>query len=132
MITIREILSWVVHTVCGVCKVGQLVPQFESRRAPKTPKTPKPKADSQNAAARSRGASSGILCAALPPNCCVSATDSPLVMPGGFPSPSPTENRSAARTQMFPGESDEDSDMEVLAEILGEVKIAATVANGVA
>ena len=38
---------------CGVCKTGRLVPQFNVRRAP--PRTPKPKADSQNAAVRSRG-----------------------------------------------------------------------------
>ncbi|TFK82454.1 hypothetical protein K466DRAFT_500296 [Polyporus arcularius HHB13444] len=43
------------EVVCAVCKEGQLVPQFETRRT--APKTPKPKADSQNAAARSRGTS---------------------------------------------------------------------------
>ncbi|RPD58434.1 hypothetical protein L227DRAFT_505373 [Lentinus tigrinus ALCF2SS1-6] len=93
---------------CGVCKEGQLVPQFESRRAPKTPK---PKADSQNAAARSR--------------------DSPLHIPGAFPSPAtPAKSVVAAvaatRTRTFIELSDgEDSDVEFLANTLNTVHLSA-------
>nr|VWP02555.1 Oligopeptide transporter OPT-like protein [Ganoderma boninense] len=79
---------------CGVCKTGTLVPQFETRRAP--PRTPKPKADSQNAAARSR--------------------DSPITMPGAFPSPSPAKK---------PGPSEGNSDVEILAHTLKGVRIDA-------
>ncbi|KAI0719123.1 SprT-like family-domain-containing protein [Cerioporus squamosus] len=94
------------EVVCAVCKGGQLVPQFESRRA--APKTPKPKADSQNAAARSR--------------------DSPLHIPGAFPSPAaPTKGSTTvagARTRAFIELSDgEDSDVELLADTLKTVQL---------
>ncbi|KAI0757413.1 SprT-like family-domain-containing protein [Daedaleopsis nitida] len=106
--------------VCGVCKTGQLVPQFESRRAP--PRTPRSKAaaDSQNAAARSR--------------------DSPLHMPGAFPSPvvgSPLKWCAATRARATRGacsddeiggeddDADGDSDVEFLARGLKTVHISA-------
>ncbi|KAI1786310.1 SprT-like family-domain-containing protein [Ganoderma leucocontextum] len=93
---------------CGVCKTGILVPQFETRRAP--PRTPKPKADSQNAAVRSR--------------------DSPIVMPGAFPSLSPAKKAGA---KIHPGQhgdrasieisGDGDSDVEILAHTFKSVRI---------
>ncbi|KAM5531516.1 hypothetical protein V8D89_014841 [Ganoderma adspersum] len=91
---------------CGVCKTGTLVPQFETRRAP--PRTPKPKADSQNAAARSR--------------------DSPITMPGAFPSPSSTKK---AGTKTHPNQSIDlpgngDSDVEILAHTFKGVRIGDT------
>ncbi|PIL30889.1 hypothetical protein GSI_07058 [Ganoderma sinense ZZ0214-1] len=93
---------------CGVCKIGTLVPQFETR----PPRTPKPKADSQNAAARSR--------------------DSPITMPGAFPSPSPVK-KPATKThlhQLGDRTSIEisgggDSDVEILAHTFKSVRIDA-------
>ncbi|KAI0651442.1 SprT-like family-domain-containing protein [Trametes meyenii] len=83
--------------VCGVCK-GRLVPQFTTR----APRTPKPKADSQNAATRSR--------------------DSPLVMPGAFPgSPAVmTTEPTQINTQLSDGE---DSEVEILAHTFKGVQI---------
>ncbi|KAI0762579.1 SprT-like family-domain-containing protein [Fomes fomentarius] len=93
--------------VCGVCKTGQLVPQFQTRSRA-APKTPKPKADSQNAAARSR--------------------DSPLHMPGAFPSPASVPAAAKARTggvvraRVFLeiGDEDEREDLDATSELLAD------------
>ncbi|KAI0367519.1 hypothetical protein BV20DRAFT_1024402 [Pilatotrama ljubarskyi] len=89
--------------VCGGCK-GRLVPQFQSRRAPRTPK---PKADSQNAAVRGR--------------------DSPLVMPGAFPASPAVAVKSKdpiPETRVTSKLSDdEDSDIEILAHTFKQVQI---------
>ncbi|EJF58453.1 SprT-like family-domain-containing protein [Dichomitus squalens] len=117
---------------CGVCKTGRLVPQFQTRRAP--PRTPKPKADSQNAAARSRGTSQSppsrlhVTRADTP----VLAADSPIVMPGAFPSPTPSPAaRIMEKVQPYIGPSpsidpcnDADSDIEILAHTLKDISIS--------
>ncbi|KAI9059599.1 hypothetical protein FKP32DRAFT_1596164 [Trametes sanguinea] len=94
--------------VCGACK-GRLIPQFETR----APRTPKPKTDSQNAAIRSR--------------------DSPLVMPGAFPA-SPALPSMKGKTKDIVAKThvtielseDEDSDIEILAHTLKDVRIDET------
>ncbi|KAI0358947.1 hypothetical protein OH77DRAFT_1420449 [Trametes cingulata] len=88
--------------VCGGCK-GRLIPQFQSRRAPRTPK---PKADSQNAAVRGR--------------------ESPLVMPGAFPATpviQPKGSKPEARVTIELSD-DEDSDIEILAHTFKQVQVA--------
>ncbi|KAH9850672.1 SprT-like family-domain-containing protein [Lenzites betulinus] len=88
---------------CGACKGGRLVPQFQTRQ--RAPRTPKPKADSQNAATRSR--------------------DSPLVMPGAFPGGSPAVRKETRVTLEIDDESD--SDIEILAHTFKGVQIAGTI-----
>ncbi|KAH9891114.1 SprT-like family-domain-containing protein [Cubamyces lactineus] len=101
--------------VCGNCK-GRLIPQFET--AKRAPKTPKPKADSQNAATRSR--------------------DSPLFMPGAFPA-SPAvavagtdkakeTSKLQTRVTIELSDDDGDSDIEILAHTFKQVQITASAA----
>ncbi|KAI0325616.1 hypothetical protein GY45DRAFT_1330013 [Cubamyces sp. BRFM 1775] len=102
--------------VCGSCK-GRLVPQFET--AKRAPKTPKPKADSQNAATRSR--------------------DSPLIMPGAFPA-SPAvavagtdmakeTSKLQTRATIELSDDDGDSDIEILAHTFKQVRITSATAG---
>ena len=133
-IAVRPILSMLIcRPVCGRCKTGQLVPQFQSRAAPKTPK---PKADSQNAAARSRGASTTFpapkfaLDADLDLGCSSGCggrpcpyPDSPLHIPGAFPSPvAPPKARARAFVELSEGE---ESEVEFLADTLKTVRVSA-------
>ncbi|KAI0666249.1 SprT-like family-domain-containing protein [Trametes maxima] len=83
--------------VCGVCQ-GRLVPQFTTR----APRTPKPKADSQNAAARSR--------------------DSPLVMPGTFPASPAIQTTESTRSNIELSDGEE-SEIEILAHTFKGVQI---------
>ncbi|EIW65029.1 uncharacterized protein TRAVEDRAFT_62357 [Trametes versicolor FP-101664 SS1] len=90
--------------MCGVCK-GRLVPQFTTRK--RAPGTPKVKADSQNAAARSR--------------------DSPLpAMPGAFPATPAVGKEPIRETRVSLVVSDDDSDIEILAHTLKGVQITGT------
>ncbi|KAI0825224.1 SprT-like family-domain-containing protein [Trametes gibbosa] len=84
---------------CGACQGGRLVPQFQTRQ--RAPRTPKPKMDSQNAATRSR--------------------DSPLVMPGAFPSAPALRKETRATLEI---EHDDCSDIELLAHTFKSVQIA--------
>ena len=117
------------------------MPQFESR--PRAPKTPKPQADSKNAAARSRGASTTFpapkfaLHANLDLGCSSGCgwrpcpyPDSPLHIPGAFPSPvAPPKGAAAvaaARTRAFVELSEgEETDVEFLADSLKTVRVSA-------
>ncbi|KAJ8488709.1 hypothetical protein ONZ51_g3407 [Trametes cubensis] len=102
--------------VCGGCQ-GRLIPQFETAKRVRTPKTPKPKADSQNAATRSR--------------------DSPLFMPGAFPA-SPVvvvagtdkakETSKLQTTVAIELSDDGDSDIEILAHTFKQVQITSAAA----
>ncbi|KAH9947963.1 SprT-like family-domain-containing protein [Amylocystis lapponica] len=86
--------------VCGACRVGKLIPLFET--AARAPKTPKNKADSQMAAAKSR--------------------DSPVIVS------SPAVQIGVAASGVRPAsivleDASDDSDVEFIAQILGGVYI---------
>nr|VWP01090.1 Eukaryotic-type serine/threonine kinase (Serine/threonine protein kinase) [Ganoderma boninense] len=108
---------------CGVCKTGTLVPQFETRRAP--PRTPKPKADSQNAAARSRGSSHTstelyhVSCVLSSPGVRRRFSDNHA---WSVPVPSPAKKPAAKTVTNL---SEDDSDVEILAHTFKNVRIDA-------
>ncbi|OSX67889.1 hypothetical protein POSPLADRAFT_1165418 [Postia placenta MAD-698-R-SB12] len=102
--------------VCGACKVGQLIPLFNTR----VPKTPRSKISSRLAAERGL-ASPLVVSSPVSASISVSVCETPHIS-------TPTRGGGAKlKAIMLTGSSDEDaSDVEVLAHVLGDVSITGT------